>query len=146
MAYEIGPDGAMFSPPALVTFKLSQAQWGLDYTVRSFDHKTGTWVDLPTTSDAATGTLTAEVSHFCCFALFTSPVTAPPTPVATPLPVPAAPQLIAQPPVTAVSIFMSMLGWVADLMVNNIIPFVAFIFLGIAGYLVVQGRFPGSGQ
>ena len=146
MAYEIGPDGATFSQPLSLAFMLSQAQWGLDYTVRSFDHTTGTWVDLPTTLDAATGTLTVEVSHFCCFALFTSPVTAPPTPVATPLPVPAAPQLKAQPPATAVSIFMSMLGWVADLMVNNIIPFVAFIFLGIAGYLVMQGKFPGSGQ
>jgi beta propeller repeat protein len=146
MAYEIGPDGATFSQPLSLAFMLSQAQWGLDYTVRSFDHKTGSWVDLPTTMDAATGTVTVEVSHLCCFALFTRPITAPLTPVATPLPVPAAPQVKAQPPATAVSIFMSMLGWIADLMVNNIIPFVAFIFLGIAGYLVMQGRFPGSGQ
>jgi hypothetical protein len=27
-----------------------------------------------------------------------------------------------------------------------VVPLVAFIFLGIAGYLVMLGRFPGSGQ
>ena len=146
MAYEIGPDGATFSQPLSLAFMLSQAQGGLDYTVRSFDQKTGTWVDLPTTSDAATGTLTAEVPHFCCFALFTSPVTAPPTPVVTLLPVPAAPQVKAQPPTSAVSIFMSMIGWAADLMVNNSIVLAGVLILIIAAYLVRQGRFPGSGQ
>jgi beta propeller repeat protein len=146
MAYEIGPDSATFLPPGAVTFKLSQAQWGLDYTVRSFDHKTGTWVDLPTTLDAVSGTVTVEVSHFCCFALFTSPVTGPPTPVATLLPVPAAPQVKAQPPTTAVSIFMSMIGWAADLMVNNAIVLAGVLILIIAVYFVRQGRFPGSGQ
>jgi len=146
MAYEIGPDSATFLPPGAVTFKISQAQWGLDYTVRSFDHKTGTWVDLPTTRDAAAGTVTVEVSHFCCFALFTSPVAGPPTPVATPLPVPAAPLVKAQPPTTAVSIFMSMIGWAADLMVNNAIVLAGVLILIIAVYLVRQGRFPGSGQ
>ena len=140
-----GPDGATFSQPLSLVFSLSQAQWGLDYTVRSFDHKTGTWVDLPTTLDAATGTVTVEVSHFCCFALFTSPVTAPPTPVVTSLPVPAAPLVKAQPPTTAVNIFANMISWAAVLVMNNIIIFVVAIILIIAAFLVKKGRAPGFG-
>ena len=150
MAYEIGPDGATFSPPISLTFALSQAQWGLDYTIRSYDRKSGTWVDLPKKLDAATGTVTAEVSHLCYFALFTRPVTAPPTPVvtpgATPLPLPAALQVKARPPTTAVSIVISMIGWAADLMMNNVIVLAGIIILVIAAYVVRQGKLPGSGR
>jgi hypothetical protein len=147
MAYEIGPDGATFSPPISVTFTSPQVHWGQDYTVKTFDKKSGTWQDLPTSFDATTGTITAQFSHLCTFALFSEPRAAAGTPAPSrSTPAPAAPEVKIQPPTTAASVFMSMLGWIADLVVNNIIPFVAFIFLGIAGYLVVQGRFPGSGQ
>jgi PKD repeat protein len=146
MAYEIGPDGATFSQPLSLSFMLSQAQWGQDYTVRSFDAATGTWLDLPTALDAATGTITATVSHFCCFALFTSPITAPPTPVPAPLPVPAPAVMKAQPPASAVSIFMSMMGWAAGLMLDNAPVLGVVLILVIAVYLVRQGKFPGSGK
>jgi beta propeller repeat protein len=147
MAYELGPDGATFSPPVSLSFTIPQAQWGQDYIMKTFDEKSGTWQDLPASFDAATGTITAPVSHLCIFALFAEPRAAPVT-LGTPLstPAPAVPQVKVQPPTTAVSIFTSMVGWVADLVVNNIIPFVAFIFLGVAGYMVMMGRFPGSGQ
>jgi len=39
-----------------------------------------------------------------------------------------------------------MLAWAATLLMHNVVPLVGVIFLGIAGYLVLQGRFPGSGQ
>jgi len=146
MAYEIGPDGATFSQPVTLTFTLPQAQWGQDYSVKSFDRKSGTWQDLPTTFDAATGIVTVQVSHLCCFALFTQSRAPAVTPVATPPPVPSVPPVKTQPPATAVNIFTSMMNWVTGLMVNNIIPFAGIIFLGIAGYLVMLGRFPGSGQ
>jgi beta propeller repeat protein len=149
MAYEIGPDGATFSPPISLSFTLPQAQWGQDYSVKSFDQKTGTWQDLPTAFDAATGAITAQVSHLCTFALLAEPRAAPGTPgtpPSTPVPAPAVPEVTAQPPSTAVSIFTSMMGWVVALVVNNFIPVLAFIFLGVAGYLVMLGRFPGSGQ
>jgi beta propeller repeat protein len=144
MAYDLGPDGATFSPPVSLTFTLPQAQWGQDYTVKFFDQKSGTWQDLPTTFDTATGTVTAHFSHLCVFALFTEPRASPvTTPAATPLPVPAAPQVKAQPPTTAVSIFTSMMGWAAGLIVDNAVILVAVIILAIVVYRVKQGRFPG---
>jgi membrane protein YqaA with SNARE-associated domain len=41
---------------------------------------------------------------------------------------------------------MSMVTWVAGIVMNNLIPFFAVIILGISSYLVMLGRFPGSGQ
>jgi len=149
MAYDIGPDGATFSPPVSLSFTLPQAQWGQDYSVKTFDTTSGAWQDLPTSFDTSTGTITAQASHLCTFALFAQPhadAVPPPTPRSTPAPAPAAPQVKAPPPTTAVSIVMSMLTWTAGLMINNIIPLAAFVFLGIAGYLVMLGKFPGSGQ
>jgi beta propeller repeat protein len=147
MAYDLGPDGATFSPPASLSFFLPQAQWGQDYSVKSFDQKSGTWQDLPTAFDAATGTVTAHFSHLCVFALFTEPrASTVPPPAGTPLPVPTAPQVNAQPPTTAVSIFTTMMAQVAGLVVNNAVVFVGIIILAIAVYVVKQGRFPGSGR
>lgn len=145
MAYEIGPDGARFQPPFTLTFTLPQAQWGKDYTIKSFDRKSGTWQDLPTAFDAARGTITAEVPDLCVFALFNKPREAPvTTPAKTPLPVPSAPLVKAQPPTTAVSIFTNMLTWVADLVMNNAIILVVVVILAAIGvYIIRQGRFPG---
>ena len=145
MAYDLGPDGATFSPPFKLTFTLPQAEWGQDYSVKFFDQKSGTWQDLPTTFDAATGTVTADVGHLSVFALFSQPRASPvTTPAATPEPLPPAPQVKAQPPTTAVSIFTSMLGWAADLVMNNAIIPVVVAILAIAGYLVSQQRFSGG--
>jgi beta propeller repeat protein len=146
MAYDLGPDGATFSPPIALAFTLPQAEWGKDYSVQSFDIKSGTWKVLPTTFDAATGTVTADIGHLSVFALFTEPRASPATPEATPVPLPPAPQVKAQPPATAVSIFTNMMSWASDLVVNNAIIPVVVAILAIAGYLVAQGRFPGSGQ
>jgi hypothetical protein len=149
MAYEIGPDGATFSQPVQLSLSLPQAQWGQDYSVKSFDKKSGTWQDLPTSFNPSTGTVTVQVSHLCSFALFGQPLS-PPSPViparATPLTVPAAAPVNAPPPATAVSTFMSMLTWVAGIVTNNVIPIIAVIIIGVSGYLVTLGRFPGSGQ
>lgn len=147
MAYEIGPDGATFSPPISLSFTVPQAEWGQDYTVKWFDGKSGTWQDLPTTFTATTGTVTAEVSHLCVVALTREPrAVRSPTPAGTPLPLPSAALIKDQPPSSAVSIFTGMLAWAAALLMQNVVPLVGVIFLGIAGYLVLLGRFPGSGQ
>ncbi len=146
MAYEIGPDGAIFSPPASLTFTLPQAQWGQDYSIKSFDRKSGIWQDLPTTFNATTGIVTAQVSHLSVFALFTQPRAALSSPVATPLPVPSAPLVKAQPPATAVSMFTGMLTWGADLVMHNAILLGVIIILATALYFAKQGRFPGSGR
>jgi hypothetical protein len=147
MAYEILPDGATFSPPLSLSFTIPQARWGQEYSVKTWDTRSGTWQDLPSVFDGSTGTITAEVSHLCTFALFAQPVAAPPTPVATPLPavvttLPAA----APPPSTAVSTFASMLAWATDLIVNNAVILAVVLVLVIAVYLVWQRRSPGAGQ
>jgi PKD repeat protein len=146
MAYEVGPDGATFSPLLSITFTLPQAGSGQDYAVRMFDKSSGTWQDVPMTFDAATGTATVQVSHLCCFALFTPAHSTPVTTAAatTPLPLPAAPQAKAQPPSSAVSIFMSMIGWAAGFVMNNLVILVAVIILTTAIALILEDKFPGS--
>jgi PKD repeat protein len=146
MAYEIGPDGATFSPPMSLTFNLAQVHLGKDYTVKMFDKDSGTWQDLPATYDAAAGTVTVEASRLCCFALFTGTMTVPPMTVATPLPLPAAPQVKAQPPSSAVSIFLNMVGWAANLVMNNLVILVSVIIVAMAVFLIIQDRYPGSGR
>ena len=145
MAYEIGPDGVTFSPPGSLSFTLPQARAGQDYTIKSFDKKSGTWQDLPATFDAATGTVTVQISDFCSFALFTQPLVSPvATPAAAPLPVPAATQVQAQPPSSAVSTFTSMIGWAAGLLMNNLVLFVAVIILATAIVLIMEDKYPGA--
>jgi hypothetical protein len=70
MAYEIGPDGATFSPAIPLSFTIPQEQRGQDYVIHEYDHATGTWLDLPSRYDPQTGIITVQVSHLCCFALF----------------------------------------------------------------------------
>jgi hypothetical protein len=146
MAYGLGPDSATFSPPIPLSFTIPQVQWVRDYAVRSFDPKSGTWQDLPTIVNATTGSVTAHVSTLGVIALFTEPRAAPSTPAATLVPVPAAPQVNAPPPTTAMSIFMNMIGWAAGLVMENITILVIIIVLVIAVYLFRQGGFTGFGK
>ncbi len=147
MAYEIGPDGASFSPPMTLTFTLPQAQWGMDYTAKSFDRVSGTWVDLPTRYDASTGRVTVQISGLCCFALFTVPqASSVATPAATLPPLPPVPLVKAQPPATAVTIFTGMMGWVAVLVMNNLVILVAALIVAIALFLIIQDRSHGFGK
>jgi hypothetical protein len=142
MAYEFGPDGATFSPSIPLTFTLPQAQWGEDYSVKSYDPKSGTWQDLPATFDPTTGTATVQASHLCCFALFTKPLASPVTAAAaTPTALPVNPQPpVSSPPTSALSIFMSMMGWVADLVSKNVIILVLLVLLLIAGFFIRQRK------
>jgi PKD repeat protein len=70
IAYEIGPDGATFSPAIPLSFTIPQELWGQEHVIQAYDHATGTWQALPGSYDAQTGTITVQVSHLCCFALF----------------------------------------------------------------------------
>jgi PKD repeat protein len=146
MAYEFGPDQATFSPAIPFTFTLTEKQQGQDYTVQSYDKKSGTWQDLPTTYDATTGTVTAQVSHLCCLALFSQSRAPPTTRVSMPVQTPVPTQHKAQPPTTAVSIFTSMMGWAAGLVAGNAIVIVIIFVLVIAVFIFRQGKFPGSGR
>ena len=71
MAYELLPDGAIFSPPISISFTIRQARWGQDYFIKTFDSTSGTWQDVPAAYNPDTGIVSAEITHFCYIALFT---------------------------------------------------------------------------
>ncbi|PKL70513.1 MAG: hypothetical protein CVV30_03940 [Methanomicrobiales archaeon HGW-Methanomicrobiales-1] len=148
MAYDLGPDDATFSPAISLSFAYPpNAQWGQEFTVKTFDPQSGTWQDLITTYDASTGKITALIDHFCCVALFAKPITSvTPVPKAitavqmkAPLETPAPP-----PPGTALNFFIGMMAWVTDLVIKNVYILAIVIILGIA-YFVKKRRYPGSG-
>jgi beta propeller repeat protein len=134
-AYELGPNGATFSPAISLSFTVPQAQWGREYTIRTFDRTSSTWQDLPSSFDHKTGIVTATVNHFCCFALFSQAVAEPTAPavITTPLPVITI-QATAQPPSTAVSIFFGMIMWVADNAMKNSILIAGLIIVCVIVY------------
>jgi len=134
-AYDLGPDGATFSPAITLTFTVPPGLEGQEYMVRTRDESTNTWVELPTVYHPESGTVTAEVSHFCCFALFAkTPVSLTPTARAT---VAAAAQAAAarpSPPPTAMSIFSGMILWAGNQVLRY--PFVAGIVILALGALL----------
>jgi beta propeller repeat protein len=130
-AYELQPDGAVFSPGITLSFTIPQAQWGKEYSVRAFDHATGTWQELPGSFDAKTGMISVTVPHFCCFALFGKEIGSAATAArATPSPVVTA-QAPVQPPSSAVSIFFGMINWVVDNAVKHS-GFIAIVVIAFA--------------
>jgi hypothetical protein len=145
MAYEITPDGATFSPAITLSFTIPQAQWGLEYTVKMYDHASGTWQDLPSHFDPNSGTLKAEVTHLCCFAVFAKPIA---TETLTPVrAIPSAVPLKApeeSPPDTPLTIFTSLMVWVVELVTENVSLLIGAIVLLCTGYLVIRWKFPGS--
>lgn len=134
-AYELGPNGVTFSPSVTLSFTVPQAQWDREYTIRTFDRASASWQDLPGSFDPRTGIVTAEVTHFCCFALFSKAIAQPATPAAINTPVPV---MTMQPPVqsptTAISIFLGMILWVADNAVKNSILIAGVIIICVIGY------------
>jgi hypothetical protein len=137
IAYELGPNGAQFSPAISITFTAPPGQVGQDFTVRTYDHVSGTWQDLPTSYDPQTGTVTAEVSHFCCFALFTKIVTTAPAIAATPAPTPLIPTKIAPPSPTIATTFLGIVLWVVNLMISNPMLLAGIVILAVGIVLIV---------
>jgi beta propeller repeat protein len=140
MAYNLQPSGATFSPAITLTFTIPEAQWGKEYTVQSFDPTTNAWQDLPTTYDASKGTISAQVSHFCCFALFAKPVaSALPGGAPAGAPPKAVPTL-APPAPTAMSIFVGMILWISDTVTGHVYLVAIAVIAGIALLFTQQRR------
>jgi PKD repeat protein len=135
VAYELQPEGATFSPAIIISFAYPKAQWGQEYMIKSFDHKTDTWQDLQTRYDPQTGKIMAEVSHFCCFALFSTPVMPETIPVtARPTPMVTETKQVLPPPTAAVGIFLNMMAWLTDFLKNNLVLLVVAILLAVLMY------------
>jgi hypothetical protein len=82
--YEAGPDGATFDPAITLTFNLPEDDWNAldpdtnDFKVKWYNEVTEQWEDVPTTISKSTKSITAKITHFSIFALFTEPVTTTP--------------------------------------------------------------------
>lgn len=141
IAYNLEPDGATFSPAVTLSFSFPpDAQWGQEYTVKTFDQQSGAWQDVPTTTDDNTGKINAQVSHFSAYALFakssapttTSTVRPPITQVTLKAPSAPAP--------TAISNFIGMMWWIVNLMAKNFILIIGIIILAAAIFLYGRKR------
>jgi beta propeller repeat protein len=146
LAYEITPDGATFSSPGLtISFTIPQAQWGQEYSIKTYDRATGTWQDLPSTFELSTGEITTHTGHLCSFAVFakslseTPRVTVPATKVPVTLRAPEAP-----PPNTAISIFTNLMVWVSDRVIKNSYAIIGVVALVCGLYIIKRWKFPGS--
>jgi hypothetical protein len=143
-AYELQPDGAVFTPSILLSFSAPpDMKIGQEFSVKAFDRTSGTWKDVPTVYDARTGQVTAQVSSFCCFALFTKWITAGPTAVVTINPThhPTQPpdiQTAAVPP-TAMSTAVGLIRWVLSLLAQNIIIVVVLVII-VAGFFLYEWK------
>jgi PKD repeat protein len=133
IAYEFQPDSATFSPSIIINYTVPQARWGQEFIVKTFDTASGTWQDVPTRYDPNTGIVTAEVSHFCCFALFAK--VAAPSRTTTLVPVQLAPQGVAPPPPTAMSIFSGMILWIIDMMTKNVLIIAGIVIVAVVLFL-----------
>lgn len=120
IGYNLGPDGATFSPPVNLTFTVPEMGWNSEYMIREYDPTTQVWRDLPTSVHPDSGTVSAEVSHFCCIGLFSRTIQNPT--VSPARATPSAPETIAPPsppPSTAVDIFINIVAWIGKILVQN---------------------------
>jgi len=72
LTYDLGPDGATFDPPITITFTYDPAliPAGVveeNLVIAIWDEEAGEWVNLVSTVDPITNTITAPVSHFTTF-------------------------------------------------------------------------------
>ncbi|WP_261597875.1 PEGA domain-containing protein [Methanoculleus formosensis] len=93
-AYEAGPAGATFEPGITLTLTPPDDFWNsLDLTNNQltlmwYNQESGLWEEVQATISPGSKTVTATVTHFSTYALFTEPGTTPVTPTETATTVP----------------------------------------------------------
>jgi hypothetical protein len=138
LAYDLQPDNATFSPAITINYTVPQARWGQEFVIKTFDSTSGTWQDVPTRYNPNNGVVTAEVSHFCCFALFAKAVAPPPTITSAPAQLPA--RVVAPPPPTAMSTFSGMILWIIGMVTKNVLIITGIVILAVALFLYGRKR------
>jgi hypothetical protein len=145
VAYDVGPDGATFNPPATISFTVPGDQWNLEtrYIIRTYSAQTGSWDDIPTSVDPANRIVSGQVSHLCLFGLFAAPLASP----ATAAPVARAPAANAntgeQPkplPRTPMGTFTGMLEWIYAAASGHIAVSVTVLLGGLASLYAFTRR------
>jgi PKD repeat protein len=134
LAYDMGPDGATFHPPATVSFTVPSGQWSQDtYVIRMFPAATGSWADIPTTADAGTRTVSGSVSHLCVFGLFTVAAAGPQAPAQAASAPAATPAEEPKPlPRTPMGIFTGLLGWISATALAHVPVSFTVLLVGLA--------------
>ncbi len=131
LVYDLQPDNSTFSPSISFNITVPQGRREEEYMVKTYDETNGEWQDVPARYDPDTGSVTAQVSHFCLFALFSRAVT--PAPYAAPTDMPTtAPVHVAPPPPTAVSVFSGIILWVVETVTGNIVIMAGLVILVVA--------------
>jgi beta propeller repeat protein len=139
IAYDLQPDNATFSPAITINYTVPQARWGQDFVVKSFNTTTGAWQDVPTRYNPNNGVVTAEVSHFCWFALFAKTVAPPQTVTQIPAQSPTR-GAVAPPAPTAMSTFSGMILWIVDMMTKNVLVIAGIVIVAVALFLYGRKR------
>jgi len=89
LAYDFGPDGATFDSPITLTFTydpndLPEGVDEGDLVIAYYDEDAGEWVELDTTVDPVTHTITADIDSFTIFAIIAPTAPTTPAPVLEP--------------------------------------------------------------
>jgi PKD repeat protein len=136
-AYELQPDGAVFSPDISLIFATpGGTPSGQDFLIKSYDRTTGSWRDVPTSHDPPGGTINGQVSRSGIYALFERTGSAEPSAAGTNMPSQSAvTTAAAAEPMTAVSIFMGICQWIGE----NVIM-VAVVIIVIAGFVIYERK------
>jgi beta propeller repeat protein len=144
MAYDIGPDGATFEPPATVSFTVPGNLWdpGTGYSIRSYSAQAGSWEEIPSSVDPSSQAVTGRVSHLCLFGLFAvTPAAAPATFAPVQEPARAAP--VVQPaPVarTPMGIFTGLMGWMFTTAMANLAVTATALLVALAALALFTRR------
>jgi beta propeller repeat protein len=110
IAYDVGPDGATFTPPATLSITVPESLWDGNsrYSLSAYSTQAGSWEEIPTEVDPDTRTVSGPVSHLCIFGLFAAEVLPPPQAPVIVAPAPAQPEPVQR---TPMGIFTGMMGW-----------------------------------
>jgi beta propeller repeat protein len=143
MAYDIGPDGATFDPPATVSFTVPGDLWDPDarYTLRTYSAQSGSWEEVPGSVDPGGRAVSGRVSHLCLFGLFAAPPVGAATGAAAREPAAAAPPAEMAPVArTPMGIFTGLLGWIYATAAGNLVVPATALFVVLAGLAAFARR------
>ncbi|MDD1700184.1 MAG: PKD domain-containing protein [Methanoregula sp.] len=138
--YDLQPDTCTFSPSVSLDFIVPQAHWGQDFMVKTYDRNDNTWQDVPTSYNPNTGIVSAQISHFCFFALFSKEVAPVQNRTVTNIPTQIPTSVVAPPPPTAMSTFSGMILWIIDMAVKNALLSAGLVILAVAVFLYGRKR------
>jgi hypothetical protein len=133
-----GPDGTQFDPAITLTFMLTDEEWaeieqsGREPVICFYDSAAGRWADVPTDFDPVGHTVTATITHFTYYGVFSRSSAQAPVTTAAPVPAMITP---APAPKTAVTTVTGMFLWIGLLLMDNLIIAVPVVLILVVAVL-----------